>query len=90
MTFPALSDTVADALTLPPSAFSSESPGTVLASRPESASPAVHAMVTGWLYHPALFGAVVAAPVNVGGVVSTLMGCSVADAVFPAVSTACR
>src|SRR4051794_41553225 len=57
-------------------------------SRPERASAAVHLTVTSRLYQPARFGSVVAAPLSVGAVLSTLIGPTVASLLLPAVSVA--
>src|SRR5262249_47594551 len=87
VTLPALSAT--DTSPVPrstPSPFTTLSAGAV--AMPESRSSASHSTVTSPLYQPAALGAVVAAPVSVGAVLSILMPLTAADALLPATSVA--
>src|SRR5438034_11358780 len=55
---------------------------------PESASPQLQCTVTSSAYQPAPFGAVVGAPLVLGGVLSMLIGPTLVDAPLPAASAA--
>src|SRR5947207_11112560 len=55
---------------------------------PESASPQLQCTVTSSAYQPAPFGAVVGAPLMLGGVLSMLIGPTLVDAPLPAASAA--
>src|SRR5439155_631072 len=83
----ARSDADAVAARASPSPETVASAGAVAGSTPESASKALQWTTTSPRYHPAAFGAVVAAPLSVGGVVSTLMPSTVVEALLPAAST---
>src|SRR6476646_2292144 len=85
--FPAWSSMLAVADRLSPSPVITESAGHGPSS-PESASLHVQWTVTSPLYQPFAFGAVVAAPVIVGAVSSTLMSATVEESLLSAASTA--
>src|SRR4029079_9015131 len=53
-------------------------------SRPESAAAAGHVTVSASLYQPAQLGSVVAVPLRVGAVLSTLIGPTVTVSLLPA------
>ncbi len=83
---PALSDTLADAVSPVPSLEMTELAGHEPAM-PESASAHVHAIATSPLYHPAAFGLVVGAPDRLGAARSMLT-VTLAEALLSALSTA--
>src|SRR5688572_340784 len=84
---PARSQTVALAERLAPSPVTVLAAGQAPAS-PDSISEQVHWTTTSPLYQPLPFGAVVAVPLRLGAVLSTLMPATVAMALLPAASTA--
>src|SRR3954462_15518349 len=87
-TLPALSVTLALAVSAVPSPCTTVSFGQAPEEIPESASEHVQRTLTSPRYHPLAFGGVVTVPMIIGATGSTLIPSTVTPDVFPALSVA--